>query len=136
MSIRFGMVVLYVRDLARSATFYRALGLDVPDPNPDRPVISCRLAEGVTLLLTTDETARRLDPSRERSAAAAGDDEYQQVTEFFVDDDATVDALWAGAPAAGGVQRRVPGHLLQPYATMIDDPDGNVLLITSEPRSA
>lgn len=134
MSIRFGMVVLYVRDLARSATFYRALGLDVPTPHPDRPVVSCRLAEGVTLLLTTDETARRLDPSRKR-AEAAGGDEYQQVTEFFVDDDATVDALWAAVPAAGGAQRRAPGHLLKPYATLIDDPDGNVLLITSEPRS-
>jgi catechol 2,3-dioxygenase-like lactoylglutathione lyase family enzyme len=127
-NVRFGMLVIYARDLQRSIEFYRLLGLAVPDPQPDRPVSLYRLANGVTLIFTTDMVAARFDPGWARPGAG-----YQQVTEFLVDDDAAVDAVWARLTAAGHHGRTAPGHLIGPYATMVDDPDGNVVLISHDP---
>jgi hypothetical protein len=70
--IQFAMVVFEVRDLQRTIAFHRLLGLDVPDPEPDRPVA----------------------PYRIRSQGA--------------------------------------GKTTGPYAAMVDDPDGNVVLISSD----
>jgi predicted lactoylglutathione lyase len=126
--IRFGMMVLYVRDLQQSIAFYRLLGLDVPAPHPERPVSVHRMENGVTLIITTDVLAVQFDAEWVRP-----DRGYQQVMEFFVDNDAHVDALWNRLTSAGYNGRTAPGHLIGPYATMVEDPDGNVVMITSEP---
>ncbi len=127
MGIRLGMVVLYVRDLQRSIEFYRLLGLDVPDPRPDRPVSIYRTDGGVTLIFTTDELAGRFDQNWTRPA-----DGYQQVLEFVVDDDKEVDALWAKLTSAGYHGRTAPRNINGPYATLVDDPDGNAVLISND----
>lgn len=130
MALRFGMIVLYARDLHKSVRFYRALGLDVPDPQTDRPVVVCKMTDGVTLIITTGQLARRFDPAWTRT-----DHGYQQVIEFFADDDAAVDAAWGKLTSAGYTGRTAPGHLNGPYATLVEDPDGNVILITHEPNT-
>ncbi len=126
-NIRFGMMVIYARDLQRSIEFYRLLGLDVPDPRPGRPVSIHRMASGVTIIFTTGEVANRFDPGWIRP-----DRGYQQVMEFLVDDEASVDAVWTRLTAAGYHGRTAPGPITGPYATMIDDPDGNAVLITND----
>jgi predicted lactoylglutathione lyase len=128
--VRFGMMVLYVRDLQRSIEFYRLLGLDVPNPHPEHPVAAYEMANGITLIIATDAIARRFDPGFVRP-----DSGYQQVMEFFVDDDAHVDAVWNRLTSAGYNGRTAPGNLIGPYATMVEDPDRNVVLITSEPAA-
>ncbi len=132
MGTRFGMIVVYARDLQKSIEFYRLLGLDVPDSDPERPVSVCRMDNGVTLIITVDATALRFDPTWTRPEGAG----YQQVVEFFVDDDAAVDAIWEKVTSAGYGGRTAPGHLLGPYATLVEDPDGNVVLVTNEPAAA
>ncbi|GAB3404994.1 VOC family protein [Schumannella luteola] len=131
MTIRFGMIVLYVRDLDKSIAFYRLLGLDVPEPRPDRPVTQIPLGSGISFLLTTAEIATRVDADWRRPS-----DGYQQVIEFFVGDDAAVDETWQRMTAAGYVGRAAPANPLQPYATLIEDPDGNVVMITHDPAVA
>jgi predicted lactoylglutathione lyase len=126
-NIRFGMMVIYARDLQRSIEFYRLLGLDVPDPVPDRPVSIHRMDNGVTMIFTTDVLAQRFDPDWLRP-----DRGYQQVMEFLVDDDAAVDAVWTRLTSAGYHGRTAPGPIVGPYATMVDDPDGNVVLISND----
>jgi catechol 2,3-dioxygenase-like lactoylglutathione lyase family enzyme len=126
--LRFGMIVLYVRDLQRSIAFYRLLGLNVPDPHPEHPVSACEMGKGVTLIITTGALAVRFDPGWVRPERG-----YQQFMEFFVDDDAQVDAVWNWLTSAGYTGRTAPGPLIGPYATLVEDPDGNVVLITSEP---
>ncbi|MFQ3556008.1 VOC family protein [Streptomyces gramineus] len=128
-SVRFAMVVLYVRDLHRSIDFYRLLGLPIADPHPDRPVATWKENGAVRMIITTSPVAQHFDPDWVRPAAGG----YQQVVEFFVDSDEAVDAAWKRLTSAGHKGTRAPGHLLEPYATMIEDPDGNVVLITSEP---
>lgn len=126
-NIRFGMMVIYARDLQRSIEFYRLLGLDVPDPHPDRPVSIYRMSNGVTFIFTTGDLAQRFDPGWLRP-----DRGYQQVMEFLVEDEASVDAVWARLTAAGYHGRTAPRPITGPYATMVDDPDGNVVLITND----
>jgi catechol 2,3-dioxygenase-like lactoylglutathione lyase family enzyme len=121
------MNVLYVRDLARSIEFYRALGIPVSEPNPERPFASYS-DDHYTLLLTIEPAALRIDAAWSRP-----DHGYQQMMEFFVDDDAAVDELWAKLTAAGYVGTTAPAHLVGPYSAVIADPDGNPVMITNEP---
>lgn len=127
MGIRFGMVVLVVRDLQRSIEFYRLLGLEISDPMPERPVSVSEMNDGISLVLITDEFARR-DP--EWSWPEGG---YQQMLEFLVVGDAAVDGEWEKLTGAGHHGRQAPAKVFGPYAAIVDDPDGNVVLITADP---
>ena len=126
MEIQLSMLILEVRDLARSIAFYRDLGLDVPDPVPGRPVAIHRMGSGVSLLLTTSFAAT-YDPAWTRPAGG-----YQKLIEFYVGEDAVVDQRWADLVAAGHPGRMPPTQTAGPYAAMVDDPDGNVVLLTSD----
>ena len=126
MENQLSMLILEVRDLGASIAFYRDLGLDVPDPVPGRPVVMHRMGSGVTLLLTTSFAAT-YDPAWTRPAGG-----YQQLIEFYVGEDAAVDQRWADLVAAGHPSRMPPTQTAGPYAAMVDDPDGNVVLLTSD----
>jgi predicted lactoylglutathione lyase len=120
------MVVLEVQDLDRSIAFYRQLGLEIPDPPPGRPIVIHRMASGVSLLLTSG-FASRYDPSWARP-----DSGYQQMLEFYVGNEAAVKQKWAQLTGAGYHGRVPPTQTIGPYAAMVDDPDGNVVLLTSD----
>lgn len=126
MEMQLSMVVLEVRDVARSVEFYRTLGLAMPDPRQDRPVSALRMPSGVSLILV-EGFAGSNDPTWSRP-----DGGYQQLLELFAGDDAVVDAMWAKLTAAGHHGRMAPRRTQGPYAAMVDDPDGNVVLLTSD----
>jgi predicted lactoylglutathione lyase len=129
MGIQLGMVILDVRDLQRSIAFYRLLGLEIPDPFLDRPVSLYRMESGVSLVLI-EGWGERTDPSWVRPEHG-----YQQLMEFFVGGDAAVDAEWNKLTGAGYHGRMAPTKTSGPYGAMVDDPDGNVVLITSDPNA-
>jgi predicted lactoylglutathione lyase len=124
--VQLSMVVLEVRDLGASIAFYRLLGLDLPDPPPERPVVVHRMGSGVSLVLT-ESFASRYDPEWTRPTRG-----YQQLMEFYLGEDPEVDACWARLVAAGHHGRMAPMRTAGPYAAMVDDPDGNVVLLTSD----
>ena len=126
MGIQLGMIGLEVRDIQRSIEFYRLLGLEVPDPFPDRPVSVYRMDSGVSLVIA-EGFAAAADPSWARPEGG-----YQIFLEFFVGDDAAVDAEWEKLTSAGYHGRKAPAKTVGPYAAMVDDPDGNVVLISSD----
>jgi predicted lactoylglutathione lyase len=126
MEIQLSMLILEVRDLVTSISFYRDLGLDLPDPVPGRPVVIHRMGSGVSLLLTTSFAATH-DPAWSRPIGG-----YQQLLEFYVGENAIVDKRWADLVAAGHPSRMPPTQTSGPYAAMVDDPDGNVVLLTSD----
>jgi catechol 2,3-dioxygenase-like lactoylglutathione lyase family enzyme len=127
MGIQLGMVVLDVRDLQRSIDFYRLLGLEVPDPFPGRPVTLHRMDSGVSIVIG-EGLAASTDPSWVRP-----ENGYQAFLEFFVGDDAAVDAEWEKLTGAGYHGRKAPSKgAAGPYGALIDDPDGNVILISSD----
>lgn len=120
------MVVLEVRDLHAAVEFYRRVGLEVPEPVDGRPVTVHRMGSGVSLLLTTS-FASRYDPQFERPERG-----YQQLLEFYVGSDAVVREVWTALTAAGYHGRMAPTQTAGPFAAMVDDPDGNVVLLTSD----
>ena len=126
MELQLSMVVLEVRDLAASIRFYRALGLDIPDPEADRPVVIHRMGSGVSLLLTT-RFAAAYDEHWSRPSGG-----YQQLLEFFVGEDAAVTEKWLELTGAGYHGRLAPTQTFGPFAAMVEDPDGNVILLTSD----
>ena len=124
--MQLSMLVLEVRDLGASIEFYRTLGLDIADPPPDRPIVIHRMGSGVSLLLTTT-FASHYDPAFARPAGG-----YQQLLEFYVGDDDSVRAKYGELVEAGYHGRLQPTQTFGPFAAMVDDPDGNVVLLTSD----
>jgi predicted lactoylglutathione lyase len=128
MALQLGMVVLDVSDLGRSIAFYRLLGLDVPDPLPDRPVALHTMESGVSIVFA-EGFAASVDPGWVRPEG------YQQALEFYVGDDAAVDEMWSRLTSAGFHGRMAPAATTGLYAALVDDPDGNVVLISSDPSA-
>jgi catechol 2,3-dioxygenase-like lactoylglutathione lyase family enzyme len=128
MELQLSMVVLEVADLEASVRFYRRLGLEIPDAVPGgRPVVAHRMGSGVTLLLTTG-FASTYDPTWSRPSGGG----YSQLLEFYVGEDAVVDSRWNELVGAGYVGRMPPTQTFGPYAAIVEDPDGNAILLTSD----
>jgi hypothetical protein len=81
---------------------------------------------GVSIVLV-EGFAKGADPTWVRPEG------YQQAMEFVVGDDADVDSEWNRLVAAGYHGRMAPTRNAGPYAAMVDDPDGNVVLLSSDP---
>jgi ABC-type Na+ transport system ATPase subunit NatA len=107
--------------------FYRLLGLDIPAEADEQPFVIHRMGSGVSLFFDT-VFARTFDPDH-RLPEGAG---YSSLFEFYLGDDAGVDARYAELVAAGYHGRMAPAQTQGPYAAMVDDPDGHVILLTSD----
>jgi uncharacterized glyoxalase superfamily protein PhnB len=109
------------RDLARSAAFYRLLGVAVPDPDGDH--LEATLPSGVRLMWDDAELIGKLDPEwRPQEGGPA------VVLAFECASPADVDAAHASVVAAGFQSKREPFDAFwgQRYATVLD-PDGNAV---------
>jgi predicted lactoylglutathione lyase len=122
---RFTMVVLLIEDLARSVAFYRRLGVAFPPDVETRRDVAVDIGGGHNLVLTT--TFVQNDPDRIAPSGGA-----RTFLEFFVDGDVAVDTLYAELIAAGYHGRRAPFRTdFDAYMGLVDDPDGNTVLITA-----
>lgn len=127
MALQLSMVGLIVEDMGRSLAFYRRLGLDIPADGDDRPHVEVRMAGGLTFFWDT-AFARAYDPDRE--APTGG---YRVLPEFFLTDRGAVDATYAQMIGHGYGGHRSPFETaFGAYMAMVDDPDGNTVLITAE----
>ncbi len=123
---RFTMVVLLVADVARSVAFYRRLGVEFPPDAETRTDIVVPIGDEHQFVLTT--TFVRAIPDYEPPPRAGSG----IVIEFFVAGDAAVDATYADLVGAGYSGRREPFRTgFGAWMAMVDDPDGNVVLITA-----
>jgi len=122
---RFTMVVLVIEDLPRSLAFYRRLGVAFPPDAEERTDVQVPLGDNHQLVLTT--TFVRNDPDRQPPSGGS-----RIVLEFFVDGYAEVDAKYVELTAAGYRGRREPWLTsFDAYMCMVDDPDGNTVLVTA-----
>lgn len=127
MSIQLAMVGLVVADMKASLDFYRRLGLDIPVEEDGKRFVMHRMPSGVTIFFDT-VFFPGADP--ERRAAPPGT--YNISLEFYARTRERVDALWTDLTGAGYVGRRAPWKTDGPYAAIVEDPDGNPILITAE----
>jgi predicted lactoylglutathione lyase len=123
---RFTMVVLLVAELARSVAFYRRLGVEFPPDAATRTDVVVPIGDQHQLVLTT--TFVRAIPGYVPPARGGSG----IVLEFFVDGDAAVDETYADLVGAGYSSRSEPFRTgFGAWMAMVDDPDGNVVLITA-----
>lgn len=122
---RFTMVVLLIEDLPRSLAFYRRLGVEFPGDADERTDIQVPIGDDHQLVLTT--TFVRNDPDRQPPNGGS-----RIVLGFFVDSNAAVDAKFFELTEAGYRGRREPFLTsFGAYMCMVDDPDGNTVLVTA-----
>ena len=122
---RFTMVVLLIDDLPRSLAFYRRLGVEFPADADGRTDVQVPIGDEHQLVLTT--TFVRNDPDRHPPSGGS-----RVVLEFFVDGNDAVDAKFAELTGAGHRGRREPFLTdFGAYMCMVDDPDGNTVLVTA-----
>jgi catechol 2,3-dioxygenase-like lactoylglutathione lyase family enzyme len=122
---RFTMVVLLVEDMAKSVGFYRRLGVDFPDDAETRRDLGVDIGDGRTIIWSTTFAAN--DPDREAPRGGS-----RIMLEFFVEGNAAVDEKFAElAVPATSVQREPYTTNFGAYMCLVDDPDGNTVLITA-----
>lgn len=126
MTIQLGMVGLVVEDMPKSLEFYRRLGLDIPEQSDAEQFVMLRMESGVTLFWDM-VFANTFDPAREQQSTG-----YRVMLEFFLPDEAAVDAKYEELVGHGYHGRRAPFQADGSYAAMVDDPDGNVILLTND----
>jgi catechol 2,3-dioxygenase-like lactoylglutathione lyase family enzyme len=122
---RFTMVVLLIEDLPRSLAFYRRLGVEFPADADRRTAVQVPIGDLHQLVLTTTFAAN--DPDRQPPSGGS-----RIVLEFFVDGNDAVDAKFAELTGAGYHGRHEPWLTdFDAYMCMVDDPDGNTVLVTA-----
>ena len=127
MEIQLSMVGVIVRDMPTALRFYRRLGLEIPASEDDKRFFLHRMGTGVTLFFDTVFAAHY--DAEYRAPESGG---YGAMLEFYMGDNASVDAKYAELTNLGYEGRMPPQQTSGPYAAMINDPDGNVLLLTSD----
>ena len=122
---RFTMIVLLVEDMARSVGFYRRLGVDFPEGADTKRDVGVDIGDGRTIIWSTTFAAN--DPDRETPKGGS-----RIMLEFFVDGKAAVDAKFAELAEAGYTVQREPYTTnFGAYMCLVDDPDGNTVLVTA-----
>jgi catechol 2,3-dioxygenase-like lactoylglutathione lyase family enzyme len=108
-------------DLAKSLSFYRALGLAVPDGAENEPHVEVQLGGGMRLMFDTEDVVRSFHPSWSPAVGAG-----RIGLAVALPDAAAVDAAYAELTAAGhhGELEPFDAPWGQRYASM-NDPDGN-----------
>jgi catechol 2,3-dioxygenase-like lactoylglutathione lyase family enzyme len=119
------MVVLIVEDIPRSLAFYRRLGIEFAAGADERADVGVDIGDGRTIIWST--TFGRNDPKREAPSGGS-----RIMLEFFVESDAAVDEKFAELAAAGYAVVREPFRTnFDAYMCLVDDPDGNTILVTA-----
>ena len=131
MPIQLAMVLLVVGDMKRSLDFYRHLGLEIPEEQNGRSFVMHRMASGVTIFFDTVFLPAN-DPERRPSPRGS----YNISLEFYAGTRDAVDAIFHRLTGLGYIGRKAPWKSSGPYAAIVEDPDGNSILITAEDPNA
>lgn len=127
MSVQLSMVGLMVEDMGRALAFYRRLGVDIPPDSDNETHVQARMEGGLTLFW--DTAFDKVNDSGRRVPPVGG---YRILLEFFLPSAAAVDAMYQDLTEHGYTGHREPFKAsFGAYMTMVDDPDGNTILITA-----
>jgi catechol 2,3-dioxygenase-like lactoylglutathione lyase family enzyme len=125
------MVGVIVSDMARALEFYRRLGLPIPEDDDGKRFVMHRMPSGVTIFF--DEVFfPGADPDRIPSPRGA----YNIALEFYLGTREAVDETTTTLEGYGYTVRKPPWKSPGPYASIVEDPDGNAILLTAEDAAA
>jgi catechol 2,3-dioxygenase-like lactoylglutathione lyase family enzyme len=117
------VVGMVVQDMARTLSFYRQLGLEIPTDADGQPHVECTLPNGLRVCWDTVETIRSFDPEWKPSSGG-----HRISLAFLFDSPAEVDAAYASLTWLGFDGHKAPWDAFwgQRYA-IVDDPEGNAV---------
>lgn len=121
------MIGVVVSDMVRSLAFYRHLGFEIPLEADAQRFVMHRMASGVTIFFDTV-----FFPSNDPDRNPAPRGTYNISLEVYLYTRDAVDAKWAELTGLGYVGRKAPWKTEGPYAAIVEDPDGNPILLTAE----
>jgi predicted lactoylglutathione lyase len=133
MAREISMFGLIVQDMQKSLEFYRRLGLAIPEDSEEKTHVEIKMANGLTLFL--DSNPSLWDPGfvkkDKRPVAAANS--YPMLLEFFLHSQEAVEATYHELTSFGYEGSRAPYKTsFGMYFAMINDPDGNTILLSGE----
>lgn len=120
------MVGVVVDDMARSVEFYRRLGIDIPEGSEQHPHVPIRMGE-LTFFLHSRRLNEVWDPANTPSEGG-----YGIILEFFLETPEQVDEKFKELLDFGYNEHLEPYQTpINTYFAMIDDPDGNTILLSA-----
>jgi predicted lactoylglutathione lyase len=127
------MLGLIVQDIGKAAEFYRRLGLAIPEFTDEMTHVQIRMESGLTLFLDSRPSAWESKASTtdqpERAQATRG---ARVVLEFYLTSRSEVDAKYTELVGFGyGIHRKPFETPFGMYFAMINDPDGNTVLLSA-----
>jgi len=126
MALELYMVGVIVEDMARAVEFYRRLGVEIPEESENKQHVEVKMS-GLTFFLSTKQANARWDPAR--TEASGG---YRMILEFYLETRETVDAKYAELTGFGYQSHVAPYETpFNAYFAMVDDPDGNTVLLSA-----
>jgi hypothetical protein len=125
MGLELYMLGLIPRNINESLEFYRRLGVGFPEHPEGRPHIEAKMESGLTFFLNN---AVELVPEADRPRI---------MLEFYLKGRALVDAKYAELTGYGYQGYRAPFDVppAKMYFALINDPDGNIVLLSADLES-
>jgi predicted lactoylglutathione lyase len=128
MALELSMLGVVVDDMNEAVQFYRQLGLAIPEGSEDQGHVEIPMS-GMTLFFNAAEFHRRIDPAWNPRSG------YRMLPEFQLHSRETVDSMYARLLALGYRTHRAPYEPVPSlYVAMIDDPDGNTVVLSADER--
>ena len=126
MALELYMVGVIVADMPKAIEFYRRLGVDIPEGSETKQHVEVKMS-GLTFFLNARSLNARWDPAKVEPAGG-----YRIMLEFYLKTKEAVDAKYAEM-IGYGYKSHVAPYFTQPtlYFAMIDDPDGNTILMSA-----
>jgi hypothetical protein len=126
------MVGLIVRDMVAAVTFYRLLGLAIPEGSEEQRFVEIKMT-GMSLFL--DASASAWDPGYVTShdaLLAADVGKHGHLLEFNLLTRAAVDAMYDKLTRLGHRSHRAPYEVTpEAYFALVFNPDGNMILFSA-----
>ena len=134
MALELFMIGLIVKDMPAALTFYRRLGLAIPDGSETKSHVEIKMGNGMTFFL--DSKPGRWDPqfgAELEARQVAEGKQYPVLLEFYLGARAALEAKYAEMMDHGYQGFREPyGTSFGMYFAMVKDPDGNTVLLSAD----
>jgi catechol 2,3-dioxygenase-like lactoylglutathione lyase family enzyme len=126
MALELYMVGVIVSDMRRAVEFYRRLGLAIAEGSEQQEHVEVKMG-GLTFFLSTMSARARWDPTA-RDASGG----YRIILEFYLDTREELDAKYAEMIGFGYEAHCAPYDVTPELRfAMVDDPDGNTILLSA-----
>ena len=134
MALELYMIGLITRDMGKSLEFYQRLGLSIPEGSEGKTHVEIKMGSGLTFFL--DSKPSRWDPGfvrQDDTEPIEAAESYPFLLEFYLKSQAAVDIKYTELIDFGYQSHRAPYKTsFGMYFALINDPDGNVILLSGE----